>query len=207
MKSIMQEDSSIAKAIEKAWIKAEKPQSFSIKILEEPERNFFGITVKSAKIAFFFDEVEPKKGTYSKHEKRETKPTHYKPLKEAESHQEKIQKIAQKIDEPKADVPAEKKVSSTEPAPRSSRSRWSSTLVGDAEKWIRDILHHMGKSDQQFSTKVKNNNIIFTFEKPVLENSDQERLLFSSFAHLLSQSLKNKFKHEARGLKIILQSN
>lgn len=54
MKSIIQEASSIQKAIEKAWIKADKPREFSIRILEEPVKNFLGFTKKMAKIALFF---------------------------------------------------------------------------------------------------------------------------------------------------------
>lgn len=54
MKSIIQEASSIQKAIEKAWIKADKPREFSVRILEEPVKNFLGFTKKMAKIALFF---------------------------------------------------------------------------------------------------------------------------------------------------------
>lgn len=58
MKSIMEEASSITKAIESAWNRAGKPQEFTIKVLEHPETNFFGLkTVKSAKIAIFFNEL------------------------------------------------------------------------------------------------------------------------------------------------------
>ena len=56
MKSIMEEASSIFKAIENAWNRAGQPQDFSVKVFEEPQRNFFGMTVKSAKIGLFFDE-------------------------------------------------------------------------------------------------------------------------------------------------------
>jgi len=58
MKSLVQEAVSIAKAIDAAWIHAGKPENFSIKILEHPEKNFFGFNKKSAKIAFFFDEIK-----------------------------------------------------------------------------------------------------------------------------------------------------
>lgn len=67
MKSIMEEGSSILKAVEKAWIRAGKPQEFSVKIFEEEQKNFFGMTKRSAKVAIFFDEkkttpaAEPKK--------------------------------------------------------------------------------------------------------------------------------------------------
>jgi hypothetical protein len=60
MKSIMEEASSIVRAIEAAWIRAEKPQEFSVKIYEEPEKNFFGMVTKSAKIALIFKNVEKK---------------------------------------------------------------------------------------------------------------------------------------------------
>jgi hypothetical protein len=57
MKSIMEEASTVSKAIETAWSRAGKPQEFSIKILEYPESSLFGLkTVKSAKIALLFDE-------------------------------------------------------------------------------------------------------------------------------------------------------
>lgn len=60
MKSIMEEASSIVKAIEAAWIRAEKPHEFSVKVFEEPEKNFFGMVTKSAKIALIFKNVEKK---------------------------------------------------------------------------------------------------------------------------------------------------
>ena len=54
MKSIIEQASSIMKAIEKAWDQAEKPKEFSIKVFEKEERNFFGMTTKPAKIGIFF---------------------------------------------------------------------------------------------------------------------------------------------------------
>jgi hypothetical protein len=58
MKSILQEASSIAKAIEQAWIKAGKPKEFSVKIYEESEKNFIGLTSKNAKIGIFYQEKQ-----------------------------------------------------------------------------------------------------------------------------------------------------
>ena len=62
MKSIIQEASSIAKAIELGWIKAKKPEHFSIKILE-PKHNGYEIghlfTSKSdAEANIYLDEYE-----------------------------------------------------------------------------------------------------------------------------------------------------
>lgn len=61
MKSIMEEATSITKAIETAWNRAGQPQEFSVKILEHPQTSFFGLkTAKSAKIALFFNELTVK---------------------------------------------------------------------------------------------------------------------------------------------------
>jgi hypothetical protein len=59
MKSIIEQASSIIKAIEKAWNQAENPKEFSIKIFEQEERNFFGMSTKPAKIGIFFGNDKP----------------------------------------------------------------------------------------------------------------------------------------------------
>ena len=56
MKSLVEEASTISKAIEKAWTRAGKPQTFSVKIFEAPEVGFLGFTKKSAKVGIFFEE-------------------------------------------------------------------------------------------------------------------------------------------------------
>jgi hypothetical protein len=69
MKSIIEQASSIIKAIEKAWNQAEKPKEFSIKDFEQEERNFFGMSTKPAKIGIFFGNDKP-----STHEKPISRP-------------------------------------------------------------------------------------------------------------------------------------
>ena len=69
MKSIIEQASSIIKAIEKAWNQAENPKEFSIKIFEQEERNFFGMSTKPAKIGIFFGNDKP-----STHEKPISRP-------------------------------------------------------------------------------------------------------------------------------------
>lgn len=56
MKSMMEEASSVSKAIENCWNRAGKPQEFTVKVLELPQKNFLGITTKAAKIALFFNQ-------------------------------------------------------------------------------------------------------------------------------------------------------
>ena len=61
MKSIIQEASSLSKAIEQGWIKAGKPKEFSVRILQDSDKNFLGITTKNAKIAVFFGRIDEQK--------------------------------------------------------------------------------------------------------------------------------------------------
>jgi hypothetical protein len=69
MKSLVEEASSVSKAIEKAWIRAGKPTSFSVKIYEEAQSGFLGFNSKPAKIGLFFEEHAPVKN-YNESRKR-----------------------------------------------------------------------------------------------------------------------------------------
>ncbi len=54
MKSVIQEASSLTRAIEQGWLKAGKPTLFSVKIIQEPSKNFIGMTTQTAKVVVFF---------------------------------------------------------------------------------------------------------------------------------------------------------
>lgn len=69
MKSVVQEASTIGKAIEQGWKSAGEPREFSIKILEIPQYNFLGFATRSAKVAIIFEEHAPREE--SRREKRD----------------------------------------------------------------------------------------------------------------------------------------
>ena len=84
MKSVIQESSSLCKAIEQGWIKAGKPKEFSIRILQDANKNFLGITTQTAKIAVFFGRIDEKPFQQSlprpdQRERTQTKPIQPKP--------------------------------------------------------------------------------------------------------------------------------
>jgi predicted RNA-binding protein Jag len=64
MKSVIEEGSSISKAIETGWIKAGKPKEFTVKVFQEAKKNFFGFTKVAAKVAIFFHEEIKEKTQY-----------------------------------------------------------------------------------------------------------------------------------------------
>jgi predicted RNA-binding protein Jag len=52
---MIQEGSTIAKAIDKAWQDAGKPSEFTIKIMQTEERNFFGMVRKPAVVSIVYE--------------------------------------------------------------------------------------------------------------------------------------------------------
>lgn len=54
MKSVVVEGSTLAKAIEAAWVKAEKPEEFFVRVLQEHSSGFLGFGAQKAKIVLFF---------------------------------------------------------------------------------------------------------------------------------------------------------
>lgn len=81
MRSIIHEASTIAKAIEQGWTKAGKPKDFTVKIFEEPQKNFLGFTTKNAKVGIFIEdksqqrqEFKPKK--HIPHHRRQQQQRH-----------------------------------------------------------------------------------------------------------------------------------
>ena len=54
MKSVLAQGATVVKAIEEALKKADMPQEFFVKILEEAQSGFLGFGAKKAKIASIF---------------------------------------------------------------------------------------------------------------------------------------------------------
>jgi len=189
MKSIIQEAPSIAKAIEQGWQKAGKPQSFSIKILELEEKNFLGMTKKPAKVAFFFEEksIPVKKTLRQAQDDRRTRRRQIAPAKRVEKKQEKKPRQITK-----------KTV---------KKSPWTDQMESSAKKWTQDMLHMMKFSHIKYSTTTFKNNIKFHFEAPLIKNKNEQKILFSSFALLLMQTLRNKFKKQFRNLNAVFTTD
>jgi len=57
MKSVFVEASTVSKAIESAWKKAEKPEEFFVRVLQEHSNGFLGFGAQKAKIALFFKNI------------------------------------------------------------------------------------------------------------------------------------------------------
>lgn len=200
MKSIMEEASSVAKAIEKAWESAGKPTDFSIKVFEEPKKNFIGLTVQSAKVGIFFEEKVVK--TEQRVERNRPRPEAPrrdsqapKPLKTTPEKPKLEQKRVQKQD---SEVKQARSLDSE------SRVIWTEQMIDSAQTWLKDSLEIMQVGSVGLTHEAKNYQLKIAFDKPIIEDELKEKQLMRSFSLLMMQALRHQLKRPLRGFKIIL---
>lgn len=199
MKSIMQEASSLVKAIEQGWQKAGKPQEFSVKIFQEGSKNFLGMTIQPAKIAIFFDNAEklPVKKETRQAPKPEQK-VQKKPERQESprAHQQQPQAQPQS---PRTLTPAAEKPVLNEP-----RVFWTEDMVTHANEWLKTMLNTMNLTTIPYSSTTINNQLRIVFNKPLHADAEKERQLYRSFSLLMLQALRHKLQRPLRGFKVVL---
>ena len=201
MKSILQEASTVAKAIEQGWHEAGQPQEFSVKILELPQRNFIGLTTRSAKIALLFNAVARppevvgrQQKPFVPREKRETPPP-YRPREQREVRPLREERPVDRVERGTEERPF---------APRRSDVLWSDEMVAFGQNWFATVIKHMDRSDITFTIEPQNFYLRLTLSKPVLDDAGQEKHLLASLSFLMLSSLKKNFRKALRGYKIVL---
>lgn len=193
MKSVVQEASSLSKAFEQAWHKAGKPTQCTVKVLEEAEHNFIGMTKRSAKIALFFEGDEPVKGQAPRSER---------PRQQRErAPQQRQQQKAEPV-EPRQAEKAPAQPSRPEQAERPDY--WSDEMVSAARTWFKGVLGAMERSDIGFDVNVNRFYLRLSVDKSVYEDESRERELFRNLSFLLLQTLRNKFNRPLKGYKVVL---
>jgi predicted RNA-binding protein Jag len=200
MKSIIEEASSISKAIETGWIRAGKPQEFSIRVFEEPEKNFLGFTKKPAKIGIFYKEAPV---IQHRDAKRQQPRQHM----QQKSTYEKSQQSAKPQDKkPAQHYQAKPTQQQTQVRPQEGQKqpKWTPELVDGSSQWLGTMLRTIGQSNASFSTEAKHYFLTIRFDRPVLQDQKKEQQLFKSWAHLLLQALRHKTKRGLRGYKVII---
>lgn len=233
MKSIIEQASSIMKAIEKAWDQADKPKEFSIKIFEKEERNFFGMTTKPAKIGIFFSDkptAHDKSATKPRQEIKECRddvkqqsprqnpahqaakpqqprPEQARPEQSRTEHPrtEQQRPVAKKPAQPRAQTSStDNNDESATEKPRRTPAAWNDTMINTTTTWLNKTLSLMGMNNINFTTEIAGKNLKLTFNTPLIADVMHEKQLFRSFAHLIMSSLRNQYKQEIKDLKVIL---
>lgn len=221
MKSIIEEATSVIKAVETAWNRAGNPEEFSIKVFELPHKNFFGITTKKAKIGIFFDEagIIPV-GTVQK-EKKEPAAKKHQPVpamqqtssQSTQRPQKEVRKpVQRKTSQPVPAHPVQKEiVEQTVPQEKAEEQttalvmdQWTPESAQAVEEWIKNSLSLLGLSEARYTTSMHGAVLQFIFTAPVMEDFSKERQLFRSFIYLIMAFLRNKYKADIRQLKLRL---
>ncbi len=199
----MEEASSISKAIEKGWVRAGKPDEFSVKIFEDAEKNFFGFTVKPAKVAIIIPNQSFLKSSRQAHATRD--------LDSVAPHQRPVSRYPQA-----SDVSGSKRGPSTSQdlteqkrsslRPTSSQSGWTEELNAAAQEWLVGCLRQMGVENFDVSKNSSHNQLELKISVQLSDSSEQERTILKSLAHLAMESLKNRFKQSLKSLRITISS-
>ncbi len=224
MKSIVQEASTIAKAIEQAWKTAGSPQDFSVKILEQPIYNFLGLTKRSAKIAFLF-ESEPKRDVPASKGRQAPRNPYQGPQaqnqglqnqSQAFQSQPHTQQNSQQTAQPRRGQqniqPAPREYSQQKPAAAPIQPRpivraeglWNEELAVSARTWLTEVLALMGMQDVTFRTEIQDFNLRIILSRPLIEDPVREKHILASLSTLMIATLKRQFRKALRGHKIVL---
>jgi hypothetical protein len=200
MKSIMQEASSIRKAIEEGWIKAGRPHEFTIKILEEPQTNLMGLfTTRSAKIALFFDDFK-KPHTPSLPSQPANKSFNQKPKEVSTERTHQSRQYPKKTESVHHTSPARESHHDIQKTP----ALWNEQMVQLAHTWLEQMLTHMKIASLPFTIEPQNFYLRITLTRPILNEADKEKHLLATLSTLLLETIKKQFKNSLRGHKIVL---
>lgn len=197
MKSIVEEASTLEKAITQAWKRAGNPKKFTVTIFQEAEKNFFGMTTLPAKIGFVFEEAEQTQKTPKK--------VHEKPQPVVQHTQQK-----QKQNTPIAQPSIQKEVSipsDTTLEKKDNNRFWTEPMIHAAEKWLKIILQTIAKDAISFSIKPSRYHLKIQFSQPIFDDAKKEKTFFRSCALLMMQAQRALFKKSFKHHKIILMSN
>lgn len=204
MKSIMEEGSSIFKAVENAWTKAGKPKEFTIKIYEEPKKNFFGLTTANAKVGIFFSEAPQKQAEPVRQRLQTAQPAQARPQR-AQPQPRMTREQQQQKEQPRAAArPAPVKEAPQREPQKYTQPVWTPQMIEHVGQWLKESLELMQKPGIPFKIDPNHFYLRIQFDKPIFEEKSREKQLFSSYATLILQMLKHQYRRPLKGYKIVL---
>ena len=189
MKSLIQEASTIEKAVEKAWNEAGMPSEFKIKILYAGTRGILGFFGRPSVISISYD---PRRQTNMQ---QISQKKDFKKRKETENKKQIFVKQHSVQNQPRQQHQPQ----------RTESYGWNDVLVNDIKEWLKDILKIIGIKDPcDFS--IDRQILRIKFKDEVLDGIDEERMLFASLANLLLLFLKKKYRKKLAGYRVVFAS-
>lgn len=227
MKSLIEEASTIGKAIETAWERAGQPQSFSVKIFENPEYGFFGMTKKYGKIALFFDENSSQSNVKKKNELSPADNKKAKSQKKVQVQEKDPVRTQEKIKNDHASMSSKSELvtgntkhkkepvhpSSNTPSERSKENGlkthnshyvWTDSMVAHVNDIVKEVVNLLDRPDISFNIKNEQHNLKIIFNGLLVNEAHKEYSFYKHFAHLIITALRTKFKTEFKHLRLVL---
>jgi len=196
-RSVIEEASSVAKAIEKAWHNAGKPEEFTVKVFQQSERNIIGFTTKSAKVGLFFSARHVPQSASDRTESR-----HRSPQRSRQRDQRVAPQPSRHRQEPRPEAAPRAEM------PQNRGSVWTDELTSAAAEWLKGALSGLGMADRSFTTMPRGAVLKIHVAGSMGRDEREERIVLNSFAHLLTEVLRNKFGQRIfRNLKISIDSD
>jgi predicted RNA-binding protein Jag len=217
MKSILQDASTVKKAINRGWEEAGQPAEFTIKVLDFGEKNFIGFVRRPAIVSITY-RLKRLKGSQERMVRRRgeksvgtgkgvigsTKDSYGKQSRMENSVGVKktvgnclsrrvlpLGKVAQ------ADNGQKQNLDSNE---------WRAEYVDFVLTRLKELSTVAGFSES-FESKVDKQILTVIFDKNVPVSAEEEKLFYASLSYLLMQFLKKKHRKKFQGLQLIFANN
>jgi len=203
MKSIIEEGSSIIKAIEKGWHKAGKPKYFSVRIFEDSQKNFLGLTIKSAKISIIFDDnkltnsLSINKNKTSSNFSANIEYIDNNKLDKKENIKLLLSNNANKRSLPILKIDNNENLLS---------DIWTKDMLDFLKNELLVILKFISRGNIKFNFNINNFHLKVVFSSFLFSDLNREKKFFASLSVLLIQILRNKYKRPLKGYKLIFSS-
>ncbi len=217
MKSITEQGSSIEKAIKTGWEKAGKPTEFSVKVFEEPKRNFIGMTVSPAKIGIFFElpnpltvspkensKVRPHQAANRTHRFSPQQPLANQPKKENRPYQTPPAQLSETNNQKTSSAPLPQEHSQH---PAQQREIWTEQMMVMAREWLTTVLASLDFGDVSFVIETSNYDLKFILDRAVFAEVERQQQLYRGLSLLLMQTLRHKLRRPLRGFRVIIINN
>lgn len=208
MKSILQEASSVAKAIDKAWHAAGMPEEFTVKVFEIEKKNFLGFVKSPSVISIIYDPRKAFKGQSQKEKELKHSSSQHQPEQSYSHKRDDYHSYRQKKSITK-DRPYYKNGYSEEnesSQAQQDQGGWQPEMLMDVSRWLKETTEIL-KVNSRFEHSNYQNILKIDFQGPVLPEIEYEQMLFASLSHLLLQFLKKKYKNQGKSLRILISSS
>ncbi len=210
MKSMLHEASTVAKAIEKAWIESGKPLEFTINVLEVGEKNFLGMSKRPAIVSISYD---PRRLPAKAPERRDAlaaqRPPRQAPQRPRQEPQPRQEIRLRREQAPVDKAPARPRVQNQQPQQGQQQAyvdeHWTPELIDDAKTWFREMAQLLS-IDGGFDVRADRRMLTVVFEKQIFQTPEEERQLFVGWSYLIIQFLKKKHKKKLRGYHLVINT-